>query len=215
MVAKKTGTKDKILELLKKQQKLSVNELSGQLHITEMGVRKHLGALEKDGFVKAEDSRQPIGRPVQLFSLTDKAESLFPKNYESMTVNFLNDIKNLYGQESINQLFDRRKERLSQSYKSSMANKRSHSEKIKTFAKLQDEKGYMSQLNKINDSTYELMEYNCPILAVANQFKLACQRETSLIKSVLGAESVERIMCRADGEAHCRFMIKFKNSLQD
>ena len=43
------STKDKILELLKKTGFMSVNDLTEQLNITHMAIRKHLSQLEKDG----------------------------------------------------------------------------------------------------------------------------------------------------------------------
>ncbi|RYL94346.1 transcriptional regulator [Sporolactobacillus sp. THM7-4] len=209
MAIKMVGTKNKILDILKRREKLTASELSDYLQMTKMGVRKHLNVLVKDGWIKVENIRRSAGRPVQLFSLTSKADQLFPRNYEGMAVHFLNDIEQLFGKDSIRLLFEKSKERLLHEYEPAMADRKSNEEKISELAKLQNVRGYMSQLNQINDSTYELIEYNCPIFAIANRYRLACVLETDLIRDALKAERVERIMCRPDGEAHCRFMIKF------
>lgn len=206
------GTKDKILDILKREQRLAVSELAKLLHMTEMGVRKHLSTLEEDGLIHVENVRKPVGRPVQLFSLTEKAEASFPKNYKHIAVQFLKDIEQLYGEESVNRLFENRKGRLYQVYHPSIGHEKSDEGKAEALARLQNERGYMCRLNRIGDGVFELIEYNCPILAVANQYKLACAHETDLMKSALGAEHVDRIMCRADGDAHCRFLIKLNKS---
>ncbi|RYM02125.1 transcriptional regulator [Sporolactobacillus sp. THM7-7] len=209
MAARAQHTKDKILDILKRKQKLSVRDLSDLLHMTEMGVRKHLIPLGKKGFIQAENVRKSVGRPVQYFSLTEKAERLFPKNYEGMTVHFLMDMKNLYGQESVERLFARRKDRLFKEYRSAIPDDCGYKDRTAALEKLQNDRGYMSQLRQIDETTYELIEYNCPIFAVANRFKTACRHETDLIAEVLGASSVSRTMCRADGDTYCRFIIHF------
>lgn len=205
--AKKT-TKDKILDLLKKETTLTVNDLTNHLNITHMAVRKHLHILEKDALIQSNEIKQQMGRPLQVYSLTEKGERLFPKNYERLTVGFLHDIKELYGEESIQCLFEKREKRLTEEYSSRMGQK-SNSEKVDEIAKIQNEKGYMANISQIDEHTYELVEYNCPILAVAEEFKIACRCETQMLKNVLKTDEVNRISCKTDGDDHCKFLIKF------
>ncbi|MCM3127166.1 MULTISPECIES: metalloregulator ArsR/SmtB family transcription factor [unclassified Paenibacillus] len=204
----RSSTKDKILHLLKKEGILTVNELTELLDITHMAVRNHLSALEKEGFIVSELVKQPMGRPLQTFSLSEKAESYFPKNYEGISIEFLHDIKELYGIESINHVFNKREERLTKEYTSRMQDK-SVSEKVSEISKIQNEKGYMTDVTQIDDTTFELTEYNCPILSVANEFKLACHCETAMFKNVLGSSQVLRTHCRTEGDKNCKFLFKF------
>lgn len=211
MAVKMAGTKSKIMHLLKQKQELSVCDLANVLQMTKMGVRKHLTVLIKDGLVHVENKKGSVGRPVQIFSLGERAENLFPKNYGPIAVQFLKDIEELYGEQAVIKLFERRKTRLFLEYEQEMGGETVREAKASKLNELQKTRGYMSQLHKINDATYELIEYNCPIFEVAGQFKIACMRETELIKDVLGTDTVERTMCRADGATHCRFLIRFKN----
>jgi len=210
----KTSTKDKILTLLKKEAQLTVNELASLLGITEMAVRKHLNTIERDGLLRISEVRQPMGRPLQVYSLSSKAQEAFPNNYETLTVEFLHDLKELHGEDIIDYLLEKRSERLKNSYLPTMANKEPQ-QKIEALRDIQDEKGYMAEFTKIDDNTYEIIEYNCPISAVANSFKQACACETELFKEVLGTDDVKRITCKADNDHHCRFLIKFKNTLSE
>ena len=88
MVQTNMSTKDKILDLLKKDVSLSVNELTECLQITHMAVRKHLNNLEKDGSIESHEMKQPMGRPLQLYSLSKKGERLFPKIMKELRWNF-------------------------------------------------------------------------------------------------------------------------------
>ncbi|MCM3389432.1 helix-turn-helix transcriptional regulator [Ureibacillus chungkukjangi] len=209
MIKTKTNTRDRILELLKKEASLSVVALTERLAITHMAVRKHLAILENDGLITSTEIKQPMGRPLQVYSLTEKGEHIFPKNYEGITVEFLRDIQEIHGEESIQLLFEKRENRLTQEYKNRM-NEKTASEKIEEIVKIQNEKGYMASASKLDDSTFELIEYNCPIYSVAQEFKTACRCETEMFKNVLETEHVRRVSCKTEGDHHCKFKLKFE-----
>ncbi|RTQ94495.1 helix-turn-helix transcriptional regulator [Lysinibacillus telephonicus] len=208
MIKAKINTRDRILELLKKEVSLSVNELTELLNITHMAVRKHLIVLENEGLVKSTETKQSMGRPLQVYSLTDKGDQIFPKNYEGITLEFLRDIEELHGEKSIQLLFERRENRLTQEYKNRMNNK-SITEKIDELVNIQNEKGYMANVTQLDNQTFELIEYNCPIYSVAQEFKMACRCETEMFKNVLDTDQVRRVCCKTDGDDHCKFKLKF------
>lgn len=202
------STKDKILDLLKKEVSLSVNELTDCLQITHMAVRKHLNSLEKDGLLESHEMKKPMGRPLQLYSLSKKGERLFPKNYEGITIEFLRDLKEIYGEESITLLFKKREQRLTNEYSAKMEHK-SNPDKIKELVRIQNEKGYMANIEQLEPNTYELIEYNCPILSVADEYNIACSCETQMLKNVLKTDQIKRTNCKTDGDHHCKFLIQF------
>ena len=71
-MASRVSTKEKILELLKKETSSTVSGLAKALGITEMAVRKHLTILERDSLLSINELRQPMGRPLQVYSLSTK-----------------------------------------------------------------------------------------------------------------------------------------------
>lgn len=208
MQSNERTTKDKILNLLKKNVKLTVSELTYHLAITDMAVRKHLSTMAEDGLIQTIESRQATGRPTKYYLLSQKAEKLFPTSYEGMSVEFLTDIHSLYGDASINHLFEKREERLTNEYAHRLSNK-SPEEKVKELASIQHEKGYMAEVSQLDNNTFELIEYNCPIMAIANKFHVACQCETSMFTKVLETNNVQRTHCKTEGNDHCKFAITF------
>ncbi|NBJ71157.1 MULTISPECIES: ArsR family transcriptional regulator [Clostridia] len=205
---KRKTTKDKILYLLKKEGKLTVGDFIQHLQITDMAIRKHLSTMEKEGLISSVEMKQPIGRPIQQYILSVKGERLFPKNYETLSIEFLNDIQTIYGDKAIQQLFDKRKQRLSKEYAVHLQHK-SPEEKMRELKRLQNEKGYMAEYKQTGAKTYELVEHNCPLLAIAQSFKIACHCETATFQSVLETEQIKRISCKTEGNDHCRFSIIF------
>ncbi|EIT86151.1 DeoR family transcriptional regulator [Fictibacillus macauensis ZFHKF-1] len=202
----RTSTKEKLLQLLKKEQQSTVALLAKHMGITEMAVRKHLNVLDRDGLLQVQEMKQPMGRPIAVFSLSAKGKAQFPNNYETLTTELLNDLEALHGQDTIHYLLQQRSARQKDSYSRELASL-SFAERVEKLASLQDARGYMTELREEDEHTYELIEYNCPIFAVANQYKKACHCETEMFQHVLDTPHVTRTTCRADNGDHCRFRI--------
>lgn len=207
MQSNSLSTRDEILHMLKIQKKLTVTEMAKQLGITEMAVRRHLNTLERDQYVETNLVRQAMGRPINVYQLTTKGEELFPRNYKKMALDFINDIKEIAGVELVDQLFETRQERLKQQYLKRLENK-CFDEKVLELAKLQNENGYMVDLEKQEDGSYILKEYNCPISELAKDYHKACKCELDLFRSVLGTKKVISHGCMAHGDDYCNYEIR-------
>lgn len=208
MEQKNISTKDKILEQLKKSGFMSVNDLTERLNITHMAIRKHLTQLEKDALIQTSELKQPMGRPLQLYSLTDKGEKLFPKNYEGITLEFLRDVEKIYGRETVEGLFKKREERLTSELARKLMNL-SDADKIRELTAIRNEKGYMADFKEPAPGAYELIEHNCPILSVAKEYTIACSCETNMLKCVLKTAKVTRTSCKTEGDHACKFLIQY------
>lgn len=122
-----TSTREQILHLLKTDGPMTVSDLAEKLDITEMAVRRHLNTLERDQMIGSRLLRQAMGRPTSQFYLTDKADEYFPKNYHTFALSLLEDIEETEGPEAVERLFERRKDRLTKSFKMLFGVKRGRS----------------------------------------------------------------------------------------
>jgi len=66
------STKDKLLEVLKMNQELTIKEMMENFTISEIAVRKQLHELVREGFVLRKKNPNEIGRPFYTYLLTDK-----------------------------------------------------------------------------------------------------------------------------------------------
>lgn len=201
-----SSTRKVILTMLKTQGQLSVSDMSKQLGITEMAVRRHLNTLERDGLIETRLVRQAMGRPTHFYFLTDHADDLFPKNYHHLTLDLLGELLEEEGQERIEFLFKRREDRLVGKYQSRMQAK-SLEERVSELASIQNENGYMVKWEQQREGEFLLSEHNCPITQVANRYQQACQCELSLFQRLLGV-NVERTECLAKGGTKCTYVIQ-------
>ncbi|CAM4494346.1 metalloregulator ArsR/SmtB family transcription factor [Paenibacillus phoenicis] len=200
------STRERILHLMKTAGPLSAKELTTELQITEMAVRRHLGTMERDGLIESKMIRQTAGRPTAVYGLTELAEGLFPKRYHSLTLDLLDELAEESGEDMVDRLFDRRKEKLSRKYMSEMQGK-SLTEKVRTLSEIQNDNGYMTELQETDHGEYVLMEHNCPISQIANRYNHACDCELKLFESLLDAD-VERTECLAQQGRKCVYVIR-------
>jgi len=203
-------TREIILHLLKTKGDLSTKEITEELGITVMAVRRHIHTLERDNLITSKMQRQTLGRPTTVYCLTEQAGGFFPKNYHHLTLELLTEIQELFGQDAVEKLFENRKNNLIHKYDDNMQNK-NITERIETLANIQNDNGYMVELEKVNEDEFLLIEHNCPIEHVATKFKNVCQCELKMFKALLGDVDVRRLECLADGGQRCTYSIKKQN----
>ena len=200
----KDSTRRQILDLLKRRGRATVEEIAATLSITPMGVRRHLGALENANLVRIEIERRPMGRPTYVYKLTEEAEALFPKGYHHLVLDLLECLTAQEGAERVDELFERRKERLLATYAPRLEGK-TLEERVAEVARIMSENGYMARWQKTGNG-YVLTEHNCAIYHVARVYSQPCRTELAFIRELLGVE-VTRINHIASGGTCCSYVI--------
>ncbi len=125
------------------------------------------------------------GRPRHGLQLAPKASSLFPKAYVGVTCAALAYIEEKLGRKAVEDVLRRRQ-----------------SETLP----LRDQEGYIAEDKKHGFSKFEILEHNCPIIAIAENYWEACTVENEMFRKVLDAnvETTHRVV---DGANVCRFLI--------
>lgn len=203
--ALETSTRKVILAMLKTQGPLSVHEMSKQLGITEMAVRRHIHSMEKEDLLVTTLVRQAMGRPTNVYALAPKADELFPKKYMQLTLDLLGELLEDQGQDTIERLFEGRQGKLESRYQPRMQGL-TLEERVAELATIQNENGYMVDWAPSGEDAYVFNEHNCPIAQVANDYGQACQCELALFRNLLDAK-VERTECLAKGASKCVYII--------
>lgn len=200
------STRERILMLLKTSGRMNAGDLSNELELTEMAIRRHMYALESEGSVKIVSVRQAMGRPLHVYELTAEADELFPKNYHLLTLDLLEELADdPHTSALIDRMFEGRKQKLLERYEPRMIGK-SLEQKINELASIQNAGGYMVEVEPQSDGNYMFYEYNCPIAQVAGKYQQACKCELTLFQELLDV-SVERTECLAKGGGKCSYRI--------
>jgi predicted ArsR family transcriptional regulator len=198
-------TRQQILEHLQRHGRATVKELGQLLRLTSTGIRQHLTVLERDGLVTASEERGRVGRPTLVYSLTEKAETLFPKSYDELATALLEEIRAEEGSERLYELLHRVAQRLAESFWERVQGK-SLSQRVKETALILQEQGCLVDWEQ-RDSEFFLHEFTCPLSKMAKQDSSVCTLHLELVRLLTGADTrLVRSLLR--GERACTYRIR-------
>ncbi len=200
-------TRSDILNVLKRTSGLTADQLASELGITSMAVRKHLAALEDEGLIHGETVHRPVGRPVRVFRLTETSDDLFPKQYDSIVVEFLSDLVHLDGSDKVDLLFNRRAERTFAYLEERVGRATTFDGKVAALAEGMDELGYLATWEKTGPGAYVVNQHNCAIQRIAAAFPQACFYELETFRRLLNAD-IERSCHMLSGDHRCCYVIR-------
>jgi predicted ArsR family transcriptional regulator len=202
----KDRTSDRLLMLLKTRGGLTTKALAAALEISVPAVRQHLRGL--GGQVEMEERRGGVGRPAQVWRLTEAAQARFPDTHGELTVRLIDSIETVLGAAALDKVIDDRFERMLQTYRHRLDGVGSVGGKLRRLAALRSEEGYMAEVQRQGDG-WLLIENHCPICAAATRCQGFCRNELAMFQSVLGdAVSVERVEYLLDSADRCAYLVR-------
>ncbi|WP_170287665.1 helix-turn-helix transcriptional regulator [Aquibacillus halophilus] len=204
---KKSSVKEKILLKLKRGNRLTIVQLMEGFHITDIALRRHIHTLEREGLIQSFQEKQTMGRPHHVYQLTDKGGELFPNQYQQFSVDLLKEVEEIQGIDFVYQLLASRTDKSIDEYKKLLEDVPDYNGKIKKLVQIQEDKGYMTELQENADGSYTLKQFNCPISNVAREYKGICGQELNLFEELLEDSSIAATSCIVSGENCCSFLI--------
>jgi predicted ArsR family transcriptional regulator len=200
-----------VLKFVQQHGSTSVKDLEAELGVTTTAVREQVAHLLHEGFLMATRVRGEIGRPYYVYSLTPKAQELFPKDYASLAQLLLEETMALHGAEGLRSLLNRVSTR--------MAEKLSNSEQVSELS--QKLLGLVASLGETGmevsmtslqsedgTSGYILKAHACPYFEVARNHREICDMEQEMIADLLGPGVSVSLSDRiVDGACACDFHV--------
>ena len=199
------STRQHILEYLQRQGRATVKELGGLLGLTSTGIRQHLTVLERDGLVDAREERGRVGRPTLVYSLTEKADSLFPKTYDALATVLLEEIRSSEGKERLHDLLHKVAERMAAPYAERIEG-RPLPERVRETARIMEEQGCLVDVREA-DGAYYIDEFTCPFPKVAQQDRSVCALHVDFVRVLTGGDTrLTQSLLR--GERACCYRVR-------
>ncbi|MBL8186498.1 MAG: DeoR family transcriptional regulator [Acidobacteria bacterium] len=194
-----------ILDLLKINGAMSVEQLAQSLDVSKVCVRRHLSLLESDGIVAFEQEKHERGRPRFMYRLTEKARCLFPHLYDEFAKEVLVHLQRQFGEDALLKVLSARADELIAQLKEQLA-ELSFDERVRELTSVINAKGYLAETRKMKDGSYRLRQRNCPTENVAVAYPHVCEEEIRVYREALGCEIIRE--CRiADGAQQCEYRI--------
>ncbi len=199
------STKRGILLIVKREGRTDLQTLAERLHISRMAVHKHAKELEEHGMVQRVPVRGTAGRPRLALELAPRAQTLFPRAYAGVTCAALAYIEEKLGRKGVEEALRRRQTETLKTYRDQV-NGETLPGRVHQLAELRDKEGYMAEDRHAGPTKFEILEHNCPIIAIAENYWEACTVEREMFQRVLDAnvETTHRVVAGANV---CRFLI--------
>lgn len=204
---KSEKAQDKILQFLKTEGAKTAVELGKNLDITSMGARQHLERMEKAGLVSSKEVSRGVGRPKKLWQLTEKAQSHFPDRHDQLTLDMLISIKNVFGEQGLDELIEHRSKETARQYHEALDRHTDLEGKVKALVRVRSSEGYMAEY-ETTDEGFIFYENHCPICSAAAACQGFCRSELEVFEELFeGMARVERLEHILQGARRCAYAI--------
>ena len=215
------GTREAILDILRRHDERSVDDLAGELGLAGATVRRHLDVLLRDGYVAVDQLRGRTGRPRYVFSLTEAGADLFGRHYVRITRRLLHEISELTaeetagrgGEEIADLVFAKLSERLAAEYGPRVGG-RDVEERARAVAALLEDEGFEVEVDTSEaGSDLRLLALGCPSRRLRAEFgderlEIDCGRDRELLAALIGAPVETAGERPQSGEATCAFLVR-------
>jgi DeoR family suf operon transcriptional repressor len=196
------GVRGAILLELKKAESLSTRDLAARLGVSLNAIRHHLKDLEQQELVEYQRQRRGVGAPTFAYRLSKAAEVLFPRRYEEILLNVLSGVVRAHGRAEAVALLEAQftgtAARLEQELSDTTPD-----ERLTRLAQLLSDQGYMAEA-----SPGTLVQHNCAVHEIAEQFPEICAAEERFLGAVLNAD-VRRERHILTGCTACEYRVRF------
>ena len=200
----------RVLNLIKRTQGLSVQEIADQLGMSYMGIKDLTNDLEKRGLLDARREPRAVGvgnsgRPRMIYRLTGRAHELFPVASNPLTLELLDAAKKLFGPASAEKLlmlvWQEKAAAFAEKVKGPDVETRAEA-----LARARDAAGHMAVLERGSGGALSIVEHHCPFLDVLRAYPAVARLEAEMFRRLLGV-SVERHEENAAGLFRAEFVI--------
>lgn len=198
---------DRILYLIKTRGPQTAQSLAELLRLTSMGARQHLQKLEQEGWLESIDRAEKRGRPSRYWHLTEQAQARFPDRHNDLTLQLLDSVRAVFGEQGLTQLIDQRQQQTLQQYQQQLAAYQDVATRLKYLAKLRDLEGYMTTVEQDRRGWW-LLENHCPICAAASRCQQFCSNELAMFQTLFPEVQVSREKHLLAGAERCAYLFQ-------
>lgn len=205
-------TRETILNALKTKGETRADDLAEPLGLTAMAVRQHLYQLQEEGAVTCISKPLGRGRPAKLWTLTPKADVYFQDTHRDLSLDLIEGIRSVMGEDALDQLIEYRAGKQLEQYREATADSSGLREKLERLATERSKEGYMADVAEDNDGSLLLIENHCPICEAAKACSGICAKELDVFQLLMQEEAtVERSSHILKGARRCAYRVTKKS----
>lgn len=207
------GTRDKVLRTLLTHPRRTINELAEEVGISPISVRHHITSLMAEGLISSDEERHGVGRPRQVFLLTEEGVEQFPTRYVRLTVRLLEQLKETMPAAMVKQLFIQMAQELAKDFASdAKIHDLAMQERLELVKNILQREGFTIEWEK-QGNEYHIREVSCPYYHVGQNHPEVCAVDQILISTMLSLPA-SKTKCILNGDTHCTYVVSESISME-
>jgi predicted ArsR family transcriptional regulator len=182
-----------VLEELKLSGGLPVSELARRVDASYMAVKQHCEELKKLGYLdRSRVPRTVVGRPEIFYSLGARADALFPQAGGAFTLDLLEEMKALFGENAPDKLFFQHFQKQQEMWRPVLSKEPSLGEKMARLVVLRNKEGCYGRVGGDPALGLCIEEFHNPLQRVFESYPRAAAMEQRMIEQLLGTRVIRR-----------------------
>ena len=193
-----------VLDLLRREQGLSIQELMDRLEVTATAIRQRVERLESSGYIEKRKRSSGRGRPQFQYFLTDLGWRQAGVTYSELATSMWSVIGEIDDDRLKHELIGRVAEKMGDCYKTLLP-EGSIEDRMRSLAGVLSTRKVPASFLRDNDLPV-LEVHACPYPGIVDSGadRSVCQLEQEALSQALGHE-VHLSKCRLDGHGCCQF----------
>ena len=193
-----------VLDLLRREEGLSVTDLMERLEVTATAIRQRLDRLEESGLIERRKQSVGRGRPSFNYFLTGKGARQAGVTYNDLAIALWNEIKLIDSPEVKKTLMGRVSERMGGTFRELLSGGPLEDRMLMMAGLLSDRRIPTCMTHGYGLPVLEVQACPYPDLVGSEHDRSVCNLETKVLSTALGQE-MELSQCRLDGHSCCQF----------
>lgn len=182
-----------VLTALKHSGGLPVTDLARQVDASYMAVKQHCEDLKNLGYLdRSRVPRTVVGRPEIFYSLSAKADALFPQAGMSFTLDLLEELKSLLGENTPDKLLFQHFQKQQEKWQPLLAPAPSLMEKVTKLVALREKEGCHVRCVSGPGNGVSIEEFHNPLQRVFECYPRAVAMEQRMIEQLLETRVIRR-----------------------
>lgn len=205
------GTRERVLERVLSHGPVSAAEIGCALGLTAAAVRRHLDALEEEGFVevKVVSAARGAGRPSRRYVVAPQAQRRLGGDHLGIALQAVDRLVEVAGEGEVRRLAADALQPVEEAFQAAVAGREMGlEERTRVLADLLDDAGYATSIRHVGAGlaptlrAEQLCQGHCPLQGLPARHPEFCEEETALFARLLGVD-VRRLSTLAAGGHVC------------
>jgi DeoR family suf operon transcriptional repressor len=192
-------------QLMDRKSGATLDELVAAVGLSRTAINQHLMALEREGYVRRAAQRKAVGRPQNVYVLTEEGTNLFPKQYSWFSKLLFQTLRTQIGEDRMSEYMYDLGVKLSAGLIPRLIGK-NRAERIAEIVNIMNETGFIARTTAAEgaDKLLRVECKNCVYHDLSKDYPEVCRFDIGFISGLMGAE-VEHQACVQRGDDVCRF----------